>query len=72
MEKVQVLFLKALYPYNKGDVGELKEIVADKRLKKWYIELVEAKKEVKKVVEAKEVKAPVANKSMEKKAKKTK
>ena len=75
MEKVQVLFLKALYPYNKGDVGELKGIVAEKRLKKWYVELVDKKKAEKKEaekVEAKEIKKPVANKSMEKKTKKTK
>lgn len=71
MEKVKVLFLKALYPYNKWDIGELKWAVAEKRLNKWYVELVEEKK-VEKKVEKKEIKQPKANKSMAKKAKKTK
>ena len=57
MEKTQVKFIKALYPYNEGDIGELNQTQLDMWLPLWYVEVVGAKKE---------------NKSMDAKAKITK
>jgi len=66
MKKVNVKFLKSLYPYKKGTVAEIKEEVFERFAQKGYMELVKTEKKEDKKVEQK------FNKSMEKKKKKNK
>lgn len=41
MEKVKVKLLKSLYPYRKGDEIEMKNEVAEKRERKWFLEVLQ-------------------------------
>lgn len=68
MEKIQVKFLKAMYPYNEGDVGYVKQGIVDSYPE--YVEPVktkEIKKEEPKEETTKEVVKAPANKAIGKK-----
>lgn len=70
--RIEVKFLKAMYPYNEGDVGFVKQQIVDEYPDHvQVIETVKTKKESKALSEPvadKMIEKPIADKSMKKKS----
>ena len=74
MEKTKVIFLVNLYPYEAGQVWEIKSSLVEDFIRRDYVKLAdeESKPEKKEIVKVSKSVESWENKSMEKKEKKTK